>query len=164
MENIDWTQFSKKIAVKANIKTIYNAWTIPNETEKWFLFKALFFDNNSTLTDKNKNFKKGDNYEWSWYLYDGLEKGTILDTNNRNQIKFTFAGDCIVDIHLKEFKDYTIVELTQKNIPTDDNSKKNIRLGCETGWSFYLVNLKSVYEGGLDLRNKDTELKAMLNN
>jgi hypothetical protein len=27
-----------------------------------------------------------------------------------------------------------------------------------------LVNLKSVYEGGLDLRNKDNRFKPMLNN
>jgi hypothetical protein len=57
-----------------------------------------------------------------------------------------------------------IVELTQKDIPTDDASKQNIRLGCHTGWSFFLVNLKSVYEGGLDLRNKDSNFKGMITN
>lgn len=61
-------------------------------------------------------------------------------------------------------EDHVIVQLTQKNIATDDPSKKGIRLGCESGWSFFLVNLKSVYEGGIDLRNKNTELKGMLNN
>ena len=53
---------------------------------------------------------------------------------------------------------------TQKDIPTDDESKQGIRLGCHSGWSFYLVNLKSVYEGGLDLRNKDDALGVMVNN
>ena len=53
---------------------------------------------------------------------------------------------------------------TQNDIPTDDISKRSIRLGCDFGWFFYLLNLKSVYEGGLDLRNKDEELKGMLNN
>jgi len=56
-----------------------------------------------------------------------------------------------------------IVKLTQKNIPTDDVSKRNIRLGCESGWSFYLLNLKSIYEGGVDLRNKNPEFIGMLN-
>jgi len=36
-------------------------------------------------------------------------------------------------------------------------------LGCASGWAFYLVNLKSIYEGGLDLRNKTPALKHMLN-
>jgi len=56
-----------------------------------------------------------------------------------------------------------VVELTQKNIPTDDHSKQNIRLGCDTGWSFFLVNLKSVYESAHDLRNKNEKLKGMIN-
>lgn len=30
--------------------------------------------------------------------------------------------------------------------------------------SFFLLNLKSVYEGGIDLRNKDSNFKGMLNN
>ena len=70
----------------------------------------------------------------------------------------------MVDIKLKTINEYVIVELTQKNIPTDNQSKQGIRLGCEAGWSFFLVNLKSVYEGGLDLRNKDSSLKGMINN
>ena len=56
-----------------------------------------------------------------------------------------------------------LVNLTQKNIPTDDFSKINIRLGCDSGWSFFLVNLKSVYEGGLDLREKNERQKGMVN-
>ncbi len=69
-----------------------------------------------------------------------------------------------MDIHLEAYENGTIVTLYQKNIPADDDSKIGVRLGCDTGWSFYLVNLKSVYEGGLDLRNKDQKLKSMINN
>ena len=58
----------------------------------------------------------------------------------------------------------TLVELTQVEIPLDKESKRNIRLGCAFGWTFYLLNLKSVIEGGLDLRNKDMELIGVVNN
>ena len=92
-----------------------------------------------------------------------VEEGKIIAANGKDLIQFTFADDCLVTVKLSEFKEYIIVELTQENIPTDEESKKNIRLGCHTGWSFYLVNLKSVYEGGPDLRNRDPELKGMLN-
>lgn len=44
------------------------------------------------------------------------------------------------------------------------SSKQYVCLGCSNGWTFYLTNLKSVYEGGLDLRNKDEKLSAMINN
>ena len=97
-------------------------------------------------------------------MYDTTEHGKIIDANGKDFIQFTFAGECLVDIKLSIQGDYIIVELTQINIPIDDNSKQGIRLGCDSGWSFFLVNLKSVYEGGIDLRNKDTSLKGMLNN
>ena len=70
----------------------------------------------------------------------------------------------MVDVKLTDKTDYTLVELTQKDIPVDELSKQEIRLGCHSGWSFYLVNLKSVYEGGLDLRNKDAHYRPMVNN
>jgi len=164
MENFDWTKFTIKIAIKAKLDDIYNAWTRASEIEKWFLSDAEFSDENNILLHKDRNVLKGDKYKWSWYLYDDIEYGTITDANGKDFIQFTFAGVCLVDIKLREEFEYVIVELTQKNIPTDDNSKKNIRLGCHEGWSFYMLNLKSVFEGGLDLRNKDSRFKPMMNN
>jgi hypothetical protein len=103
-------------------------------------------------------------YEWSWFLYPEIEKGKITIANGKDHFQFTFAGQCFVDVRLSEQYDHTVVELIQSNIPTDDVSKQEIRLGCSSGWSFYMVNLKSVYEGGLDLRSKDERLKPMVNN
>ncbi|MFA6152147.1 MAG: SRPBCC domain-containing protein [Chitinophagaceae bacterium] len=163
MKNFDWTSFTRKIAVKAPMEDIYSAWTKAAEIEKWFLSKAEFKDANGAIISADVAVKKGDNYAWKWYLFDVTEYGQITDSNGKDFLQFTFAGNCLVDIHLSIQDDYTIVELTQKNIPLDDESKKGIRLGCDTGWSFYLVNLKSVYEGGIDLRNKNAALKGMLN-
>lgn len=164
MTHFDWTTFTRKIAIKALLSDIYNAWTKQSEIEKWFLSKAIFIDSNQTSISKDKSIEKGFTYAWNWYLFDTTEHGKITDANGKDFIQFTFAGNCLVDINLSIQNEYVIVELTQKNIPTDDNSKLGIRLGCDSGWSFFLVNLKSVYEGGIDLRNKDTHLIGMLNN
>jgi len=164
MENFDWTAFTLKIAIKASLDDIYNAWSKADEIEKWFLRDAEFADENGLILNKNQNALKGDKYKWRWYLYNDVELGSVLVANGTNFFQFTFAGECIVEIHLKQEYEYVIVELTQKDIPTDEDSKRNIRLGCHGGWSFYLINLKSVYEGGLDLRNKDNRFKPMLNN
>ncbi len=164
MTNFDWTTFTRKIAIKASQSTIYNAWAKTSEIEKWFLSKAVFRDTNKNPIDSNQPIEKEHTYEWNWYLFDVTERGKITAANGNDYIQFTFAGECLVDIKLTQQDDYVIVELNQKNIPTDDKSKQEIRLGCSSGWSFFLINLKSVYEGGLDLRNKDTHLKGMLNN
>lgn len=164
MENFNWTTFTIRIAINTTISKLYAAWTQASEIEKWFLSNANNFDPDGNIIAKNTPVQKGFRYEWNWYLYDVMEMGTFTEANGRDALQFTFAGSCLVAIKLTDHKEYVLVELTQKDIPTDDHSKKEIRLGCHSGWSFYLVNLKSVYEGGLDLRNRNPNLKPMLNN
>ncbi|MBL0339627.1 MAG: SRPBCC domain-containing protein [Bacteroidetes bacterium] len=164
MKNFDWTQFSKRIAVKVPMATIYNAWAVPSEIEKWFLKTARYKNLEQRPIPMDQQIEPDLLYEWTWYLYDETEYGTITKANGTDHIQFTFARQCLVDIHLTEQHGYTIVDLKQTNIPTDDDAKENIRLGCSSGWSFYFVNLKSVYEGGLDLRSKDERLRPMVNN
>lgn len=164
MENFDWTSFTKKIAIKAKISDIYNAWTIAAELEKWFLEKVIFYGANQEPISKDQNVVNDITYEWLWYLYKDAMKGKITSANGKDFLQFTFEGECLVDIKLSETNGYTIVELHHHTIPTDDYSKQYIRLGCSNGWHFYLTNLKSVYEGGLDLRNKDENLDPMINN
>ncbi len=164
MKNFDWTRFQKRIAVKAPMQKIYDAWAVPGELEKWFLKTARFFDDSGKLVSMEQRIAPPMTYEFTWYLYSETERGKVINANGKNLLEFTFAGSCIVTISLKEEHGHTIVDLEQKDIPTDDDSKLNLRLGCSSGWSFYMVNLKSVYEGGLDLRSKDERLRPMVNN
>ena len=164
MKDFDWTQFTKRIAIKAPLHVLYNALTTSEELEKWFLKKARFFDENNQEIRLSEQFLPKMTYLWNWFLYEETEKGEITIANGIDHLQFTFAGNCLVDVTFKREHDHTIVELKQSGIPLDDKSKLNIRLGCSSGWSFYLVNLKSVYEGGLDLRSKDERLRPMVNN
>ena len=164
MNNFDWTSFTKRIAVKASLADIYNAWTRSAEIEKWFLEKAEFYSPEDQPLAPNEAVSKGCSYKWFWFLYPDPMPGFIREANSNNFIQFTFEGECVVDVRLSEKNEYTVIELTHRNIPTDDNSKQYIRLGCSNGWAFYLTNLKSVYEGGIDLRNKDENLTVMINN
>jgi uncharacterized protein YndB with AHSA1/START domain len=164
MKNFDWTSFSLKILVKAKMSDVYNAWTKASLIEKWFLSKANYTNKERQSIEKDASIEDGFRYEWRWYLYDMVENGKILTANGKDLIKFTFAGECVVEVKLTEKGEDVLVELSQKDIPTDEDSKKEIRLGCQSGWSFYLVNLKSVLEGGLDLRNKNMYYKPMVNN
>jgi hypothetical protein len=117
------------------------------------------------LRRKTEFIKNDDTYRWLWFGYgdETEERGTILEANGTDLVKFTFAGTCTVTIAIKQEQGISIVELWQENIPVDDKSKASWHLGCSTGWTFYLANLKSVLEGGLDLRNKNEELKRVVN-
>lgn len=154
----DWTSFTLSIAVKSDLATMYNAWTKAEEIEKWFLETCKYGN-----TAQNQNVSASGDYQWTWYLYEPIEQGKITQANGKDFFQFTFAGDCLVDIQLKEMGEHILVTLTQHNIPTDEKSKFNIRIGCLQGWTFYLTNLKSYYETGYDLRNKNPELKGVNN-
>ncbi|MEQ8477888.1 SRPBCC domain-containing protein [Fulvivirga sp.] len=164
MENFDWTSFTKRIAIKSTLSEMYDAWTKGSELEKWFLKKVKFLEADNSLYDQDKNVKENAQYSWYWYLYNEPMKGKITKANGKDYIQFTFEGECLVDVNLEEVNDYIVITLKHHNIPLDDHSKKYVRLGCTNGWTFYLANLKSIYEGGVDLRNKDEKLPPMVNN
>lgn len=164
MKYFDWTSFTKKIAVKATLSDIYKAWTQSSEIERWFLKDAAFYTPGKEVVAKKTSIQASFSYQWRWHLYEDIVEGEIKEANGKDFIQFTFEGPSLVEIRLAEKQEYVIVELTQKEIPLDDHSKQYVRLGCASGWAFYLVNLKSVYEGGLDLRNKDSRIGTMINN
>lgn len=164
MQNFDWSQFTKRISVKADIAAVYNAWASAEEIEKWFLSAAVFYDTEGKEIPHNASIEKSGSYKWTWYAYDDSETGIILDANGKDMLAFTFAGNCRTVVKLTQLEQEVLVELTQSEIPGDDLSRRDIRLGCAFGWTFYLLNLKSVLEGGLDLRNKDRAITAVVNN
>lgn len=164
MKHFDWTQFKKRVFINADLKSVYNAWTKKEELEKWFLSKAQFFNQNGKEILSTQNISSHCQYQWRWYAQNHYEEGTIMHVNGVDSIEFTFAGNCIVKIQLSSVNQFTLVELTQSNIPINESSKEDIRLGCAFGWTFYLINSKSILEGGLDLRNKDRKLKNVVNN
>ena len=164
MKNFDWSSFTMKILVKTTMNDVYRAWTTSGELERWFLKKATFFAPGGQVLPPGEVATAGCKYQWSWFLYDDVQNGKYWEANGKDHIQFSFAGDCKVDVRLSEKYHWIVVELSQRDIPTDDISKNEIRLGCYKGWHFYLVNLKSVLEGGLDLRNKDENFKPMINN
>jgi uncharacterized protein YndB with AHSA1/START domain len=164
MDGFDWTTFTLRIPVRARMDDLYNAWTRAADIERWFLRKSVFTGPDQKPLDRNANVVKGGTWSWEWFGWDHTDHGRITKTNGKDHLQFTFAGECPVDIALKQVGEEVIVELTQSRIPTDDKSKRDIRLGCHTGWSLFLLNLKSVYEGGLDMRNKNPEHEGMINN
>ena len=117
------------------------------------------------MINKNDYLKKGDQYYWLWHGWadDTFEKGTVMESNGKDLFKFSFGKAGNVTVTLKEEQGENIVELLQDEIPTDDKSIEYYHLGCMKGWLFYLVNLKSILEGGLDLRNRKVELTNVVN-
>ena len=160
-----WSSFVTRINVNAPTEKLYSLWATREGMEYWFLRLSEYKKPDGNLRADEEPAKKGDTYRWRWHGWsdDVTEEGTILECNGIDVFKFSFgkAGDCTVKI--KQEQGHTIAELTQDNIPDDDQGKHYWHVGCKTGWTFYLTNLKSLCEGGVDLRNKDEQLQHVVN-
>lgn len=165
MDESNWTKFTKRININAPIDIAYTAWTTQEGLESWFLRTALFTRVGGVVRSPEESISDGDSYLWRWHGWDDsvTENGTVISANGHDRLIFTFHEPMVVTVSLMSEFNQTIVELKQQNIPTDENSMQDFYVGCGEGWTFYLANLKSILEGGLDLRNKNIELKNVVN-
>lgn len=155
MATYDWSRFTKRIVINAPLQEVYLAWAIGEELERWFLCEARFTNSFGHEREHDSPMQVGDTYTWKWYGWDGQDTGEILEANGKDRLVFTFAAPCKVTVTFTEQNVGTLVELVQENIPTDDEHKAKYHVGCTQGWTFYMANLKSILEGGIDLRHKE---------
>ena len=107
--------------------------------------------------------KKGDSYTWEFDA--GLVmKGKVLDIQENSVFKFTFGKkepgsdeDVIVNVKFKEKDGLTIIEIEQSNIADNEYGQVTYNLSCMVGWSYYMTNLRSIFESGFDYREKEME-------
>ncbi|GGH05241.1 SRPBCC family protein [Mucilaginibacter phyllosphaerae] len=160
MDQTRWSKFKLCGDYNVDLRSLYLAWTTPAGLEKWFLRKADFFTVPQRLREAGEQILKEDTYSWYWHGYDNsmVQTGSILEANGHDFVKFTFSGGSMVSVNFSTRNGLTIIELEQTNIPPEDDPEKNLLVQCQVGWVFYLANLKSVFEGGKDLRNKRVDL------
>lgn len=159
----DWTTFTRRITIDHPIKAIYEAWAIPSQLERWFVRSAEYVGFDGRAKGRDREVDAGDGYLWRWYgfLDDVSENGAVVEANGLDRFAFTFTSECLVSISVIEEKGEILVELTQSRIPNEPDH--NIYVDCSYGWAFYLGNLKSVLEGGIDLRNRNVEIHNVVN-
>lgn len=165
MTAINWSSFVVRIPIEATTEKLYWCWSTRTGMEYWFLRLSEYKTAKGDLRKENDHAKPGDLYTWRWHGWsdETTEQGTILDCNGTDYFKFSFGKAGICTVNIKKEGQHTIVELVQDNIPDSEEGKQTWHVGCKTGWTFYLANLKSLLEGGIDLRNKDQALQEVLN-
>ena len=149
----NWNSVKKRIFVNKPIEDVYRCWATKSILETWFLEKSDFKSNNKQRK-LNELVHKGDKFEWKWNNWDFTEKGEILEANGKDSISFTFGSGGKVHIILKTIDAGTEITLIQDDIPTDEKNKMDIFVGCITGWTFWLTNLKAYLEYGITLHSK----------
>ena len=160
----EWKDFSRRIYVNAPIETLFEAWATSAGLENWFLESAVYFSAEGSKKAPGEQMQEGDTYEWKWFGYDLVSKGKVVETNGKDQMKFTFGeNEEIVHLDFTKKGDRVLVELKQHQKHRDAEDRKRVFIGCFGGWTYHLTNLKSVYEGGLDLRERNPDIDNLIN-
>lgn len=165
MSQYDWSKFTQKIYLNADMQQVYDSWAKRANIENWFLRKGEFRKPDGSIRADDDYVQKGDTYEWMWHGHPDttVEHGTVTEANGRDKFEFVFGPAGVVTVDLKQVGDATEMTLTQSQIPVDDKGREYYHLGCSTGWTFYLANIKSIMEGGIDLRNKNMAYTHVIN-
>jgi hypothetical protein len=161
--NNNWSEFKLRVNTTASVGKAYEALSTPGGLETWFLRKAEL-SSGGKLRQASEKMQKGDEYAFHWHGYPDSKAhtGRWLGGDGKSVVSFTFSQELPVTVSLYRECDETIIELTETFDPTDEGVARNHYLGNMKGWIFYLINLKSVLEEGLDLRNRKVELQNVL--
>ena len=164
-EKYDWSRFTVRINVNAPVEKLYRGWATRSGIEHWFLRLSEYRNPDGSVKGDDEYVQKGDTYTWRWHGYPDStqEEGEIVEANGKDFFKFRFGKAGVCSVSIKQVLGESIVELTQEEIPTDEKGMQYYHVGCKTGWTFHFTNMKSIYEGGHDLRNKREDLKDVIN-
>ena len=135
------------------LDAVYECWSTQEKMETWFLEKAIFRSVEGQR-EPAEPVRTGDRFTWKWNNWDFNEEGDMLQAKGQDIISFTCGSGGTVKVELSEVNGRTEVRLTQSDIPTDENSRMEIYVGCITGWTFWLANLKAFLEHNITLHAK----------
>ncbi|MUP46221.1 hypothetical protein E0K83_10755 [Gramella sp. BOM4] len=158
---VDWSRFEIKMPLDFDEIQIREHWLTQENLEKWFLRKAGFLDKHGKPREKNAKIQPGDSYKWQWHGWPESveEQGVVLEPHKGEFLRFSFGKAGIVGLSMLQEQEESILKLVQEHIPLDEESRMNFHVGCKTGWTFYMLNLKSILLNGPDLRNKNLALQ-----
>lgn len=132
-------EFKQSIIVDAPIEKVLNMWFDPNLLKNWFV--------------KDIQFVAKDSGEYSC-TWDGgvIERGEIFYSKKERKITFSLKN-IMCEVKMKRDKQGTLVVSRLTNLYYDFDLFK--LLNYSNFWTFYLTNLKTYAEYGIDLREQD---------
>ncbi len=151
----------QRIHIEAPMEAVYTAWTTSKGLMGWITMDVVLMDADGVELPSDRPGLPGDRLHFAWHT--GVtEDSQVVEANGIDRVRMTFGDDIAVTVTLEDAGDSTLMELVQENGKSPEENL-DIMLGYGPGWAFYITNLKSVLEGGLDLRDFSHETKGLLN-
>lgn len=158
-----YEEFTRKIRIDAPREIVMQYWLMPGLVQLWFVPECVYANAEGIARAENGLAEVGDRYKWTWV--DGTtDAGTIRQVDfPRKFVAGWFNDTCEIQVEAEIEDEGTILSLTQRNTQESEEERMAAYWDCSMGWAFYLVNLKSVLEGGIDLRETNPDIKGLVN-
>ena len=163
MDPEEWRSFRQRIDVDAPLETVFAAWATAEGVAGWMVFESTLVDPDGNEREPGATARQGDRFRSGWHT--GLSgESEVLEVRPNEMVRFTMMDGAVeVEAALEQLEDGPVmVTMTQTQGGFDEENLRML-LGFKEGWAFYLANLKSVLEGGKDLRNFTHDIEHRLN-
>jgi hypothetical protein len=85
--------------------------------------------------------------------------GSYMPATKPNEVVFSF-GESRVRIRAFSHRNGSLVQLSQYDIPDNDDARMHVHANCRGGWVYFLTCLKTFLEHGIDARDSTRETGA----
>ena len=157
----DWTQFDLYHYYPAPLEKVWHAWATPEGLCSFFVETCTGFDTEGNAHTPQSAFVPGGSYKWKW-RHDFAGEGSIFTVEPMSHLAFSFGAAMRVDVHLQDVGSSVRVHLHQSQIPDSEEGHVIGHMNCRSCWIFFMTNLVSVLQNGIDLRHEDpTRVSSM---
>lgn len=151
----DWTRFTLHHYYAAPRAQVYRSWATAAGLCSFLLERAEHERPDGSPRGDDEPVDAGDRYRWTWRHGHAIS-GEFLARRDDASLTFTFGG-MEVRVDLVDVAGATRLDLLQTGIPDSEDGRVGGHLNCRSCWIFFLTNLQSVLERGLDLRDARPE-------
>lgn len=161
-EYFTWKEFTHAILLNASTDEVFDFVGTSNGLCKWFLGDAVF-TNDGGKVNGGLIPEAGDYYHWKWLAKTHEVAGKVIATDPGHKVKYTFGAAYFVTFTITaEEKGLTRLTLRQQCNEDVEFNEFNY-INCCIAWTFFLTNLKSVMEQGIDLRETRITSEMLVN-
>lgn len=161
-KNFNMYRFTHAIYLNAPAEKVYEYAATPSGIIKWFIGKAKYYYKDVNIRLGNEFAMKGDSFLWTWLNKDLELKGIVTEAEENKVFQFTFSPLYLVTLKFFPENGKTKLTLTQEYQESAVKNDFNY-INCCVCWVFFLTNLKSVMEYGIDLREKEAMDEMLVN-
>lgn len=154
---MDWDRLDLEIDIVAPVDVVAWHWTSSAGLTRWLAIECTFVGLEGDTLAEAEAAESGARFRWS--RTDGtIAEGELVQAG-QGTLAAVFGDGGRIEVRLKARKGKTAVAFRQ-TIPGSDfeEYRENLR-----SWTFHLTNLKSIVEGGLDLRELEPDREGLVN-